>query len=288
MQYDDQAEDACRRGWLRAAATLTFAAAVLPLTGCASKPAGPPPPPPKPLAHIGVLPVLLQLPADQGAGFGARGHGGVYVHSGPPISAGAAVATLGVGLIAMAIMADRAQKRRDLDAAVADLAFDPAKALDEGLAGALQKRQVVVTRIEDPVLAAEIRSGSMERLPPGVDALLDVRVTEAGYFSSMRAGGYSPMLNVSASLLPPVKGGEELEAFGYYADWRDGGKDSRWFKTPAALTVDQIDKIRSQSQLLRDGLVAVVARVLERMADDVQRRAAGQPRVDLKSGTDGH
>lgn len=283
MQSDDQAEDACRRGWLRAAAKITFAAAALPLAGCASKPAGPPPPPPpppKPLANIGVLPVLLQLPDDQRAGFGAPGYGGAYVHAGPPISAGAAVATLGVALIAMAIMSHRAQKRRDLDAAVADLAFDPAKALDDGLAGALQKRQVVLTRIEDPVLAAEIRSGSMGRLPPGVDALLDVRVTEAGYFSSMRAGGYSPLLNVSATLLPPVKDGEELEGFGYYADWRDGGKDSRWFTTPATLTVDEIDKISSQSQALREGLAAVVARVLERIADDVQRRAAGQHRVD--------
>jgi len=275
-----------RRDVLRGVLPLCAAvAATVPLGGCANRPPAPPPPPPKPVALLGVLPVLLELPQPSSPGFGANRSQPVYMgtqqapRSAAPVSAaaGLAVGLLALG-ITMAVANENQRRAEELAAAVSTLDFDPAEALDRLLGDALERRGIRLARI-DADLARELRGNRMDRLPAGVDALLDVRVTEAGYYRSMRAGALSPQLNINASLMEARTDGDELDSFTYYADFRSAPKDPRWFTTPKELTFDDTAALRGAASRVREGLQALVERIAEHLCADVHRHVTGQPRL---------
>lgn len=275
-----------RRSALRRIAVLPAAAASLAITGCASRQKVVAAEPPRPIALLAILPAF-NAPGERNEGFtGNRPAGPVPVQtmgrgSGSSINPAAA---LGVGLLAMVIVAgvaeSKKQQRDALQEAVVQVNFDAAVALDQHLAAALDKRDVRVVRITDPALAAELRAGRFERLPAGVDAWLDLEVTESGFYASTWAGGFSPLIQFNATVRAPVATNTEPDEYGYYADWRDGGADKRWLTTPKAMTFETLDKLKDRAAEARAGLDTIVQRLAALIADDLQRRTRGLARID--------
>jgi hypothetical protein len=175
---------------------------------------------------------------------------------------------------------DRRIGREALNEALSHVNFDAAAEVDSRLAPALERRQVRLVRIAEPNIALDIRAGKFDGLPAGVDAILDVRVSESGYYSSWRAGGYSPMLLLTATLLAPAVNADNLAEFRYYADWRDGGKDRRWVTTSKSLTFPTVDLLKASSARARAGLADVVDQLVELMVQDLQRHTTGKLRID--------
>jgi hypothetical protein len=272
-----------RRQILRAAAiTPALGLGFLAVGGCASRP---PAAPPRPVSLLAVLPAAPAA-VPQGSGFGARSPGVVAV---PPAPRGAssssgAAAVIGAGLIAAAIVytvgESKRKEREALTDALADVNFDPLEQLNQRLCDSLEQNQVRIVRITDVHAAAELRAGRFDALPAGVDAILDVTVEESGFYSSSRAGGYSPMLHVVASMRSPTPESKPLDTFSYYADWREGGKDTRWVTTPKEMTFESVEKLKAGSSTARQGLEKVVEQFVVMMSQDVARHTAGQMRVD--------
>ena len=280
--------DLCRRRALRGVIVWVVAAGLLVVEGCATRPAEPPEPP-KPLALLAVLPVSAP-PSEANAGFGSMQQGMILpivvpVPSGPDsLSPGTTAAAVAAGVLASAFInqfrENSRRERKALNEALSRVNFDAAAEVDSRVAPALERRQVRVVRITDPDIAAEVRAGKFDRMPPGVDAILDMRVTESGYYSSMRAGGYSPMLLIEVALRAPVAKADNLDEFSYYADFRDGGKDRRWVTTPKSMTFPTVDRLGASATEVRAGLASVVDKMVELMVQDLERRAAGKPRID--------
>ena len=278
-----------RRELLHNAAQLALAGGLLVLGGCASKPAVPPEPPkpPKPIHLLAVLPVLAPPVSETNTGFGATNVPiTTPVHTGPRggVSASGAAAAVGVALIATAIIYGvREEKRRErlaLDEALTHVNFDAVAHVQARLVSALQQHDVRLVQIIDPQLATDVRAGKFEGLPAGTDAILDVGVWDSGYVASSRAGGYAPVLQLTANLRSLVPKAEDLDGFDYYADWRDGGSDRRWITTPKSMTFASIEKLKAESASARAGLEKLVEDMVAMMAKDIQRHAAGQLRVD--------
>ena len=242
--------------------------------GCASRAPALPPLPPKPIALLGVLPVLLDL-SDSEPGFGTRPVALPSPQPAPPPPINPTALGMAIGY---ALRADRDRKRAELASAVMSIGYDPAAGLDRRLGKALEDSGVQLVRI-DAAAAVAVRGGDMRGLPPGVDAWLDVRVTEAGYESSSSAGGFAPQLNIDATLQPTTKGARDLDSFSYYADARSRPADSRWFTTPAKLTFPSLDALRASSATVRDGLESLVEQMVQRLAQDIQRHAGGLVRL---------
>ncbi|HEX5093646.1 MAG TPA: hypothetical protein VFV84_13250, partial [Burkholderiales bacterium] len=182
--------------------------------------------------------------------------------------------------IATGIQSYSRVRKEALQEALAEIAFDPATHVGSSLVTTLEQLQVPVVRITDPDVAVDVRAGKFDGLPAGVDAVLDIRIPESGYYSSFRAGGYSPMLLIRASLLRPEVGAEPLDEFQYYADWRDGGRDRRWITTPQSMLYPDPGALKANAARARAGLVTVADQMVALMAEDVRRAAAGQARVD--------
>jgi len=269
---------------MRAAIVWALAAGLLGVEGCATQPAEPP----KPINLLAVLPVWAP-PTESNTGFGYTGQPIVVVpivvpssgSQGGGVSPGGAVAA---GVITSAIIYSyQENKRRGRDAladALSHVNFDAAGEVDSRLIPALEQRQVRLVRITDPNIIWGVRAGKFDSLPEGVDAVLDVRITESGYYSSSRAGGYSPMLLITATLHPPAANADVLDEFSYYADWRDGGKDKRWLTTPASMTYPTVDHIKAGAADARAGLAKVVEQLVALMVEDLERHARGELRVD--------
>ena len=273
---------------LRSVIVWLAAAGLLVIEGCATRPAEAPKPP-KPLALVAVLPAWAPA-SESNAGFGSAPQGLVLpivvpVPAGSDaLSPGTTAAAVVAGVLASAFIfhfqEDSRRERKALNEALSRISFDTAAEVDSRLAPALERRQVRVVRVTDPDIAAEARVGRFDRVPPGVDAILDVRVSESGYYSSLRAGGYSPKLLLKVALRVPVANVDNLAEFSYYADFRDGGKDRRWVTTPQSLTFPTVDQLGACSTDIRAGLARVVDQLVELMAQDLERRATGQPRID--------
>ena len=175
---------------------------------------------------------------------------------------------------------DRNEREAIYDA-LSHVNFDAAAEIDSRLTPALEQAQVRLVRITDPAIAFDVRAGKLDGLPAGVDAILDVTVEESGYYHSMRAGGYSPMLQLKATLHSPESDDVDLDDdFGYYADWRDGGKDKRWVTTPKSMTFASVDLLKAGSTDVRAGLEKVVDQLVTLMVLDVQHHTPVKPRVD--------
>jgi hypothetical protein len=244
------------------------------LTACANRP---PPPPPKPVSLLAILPVAVAPVSAKNTGFGA---GYTYVST-PGVPLGPALAGgLIAGVLVYAIESKRQKDRAALQQALAQVAFDPAAAVQRRIAPALEERNVRTVAITDPSLVAAIRDGRVEGLPDGVDAILDMGVDECGYYESTRAGGFSPMLNLWASVRAATPGADELDSFSYYADWRDAGKELRWVTTPKSTTYATAEELGQHGAQARAGLEDVTEKLVAMMADDLQRHAQGQRRID--------
>jgi hypothetical protein len=246
------------------------------LTACANRP---PPPPPKPVSLLAVLPVAGVPVSDKNPGFGKTSD--VYVPYTPGVPPAAALAGGLIGIALVAVVEYKLRKQREaLQQALSLVAFDPAAAVQMRIEAALQQRAVRCVAIADPALAAAMRDGRIEGLPDGVDAILDISVEESGYYSSTRAGGLSPMLNLSASVRAATPGADELDGFTYYADWRDAGKEKRWVTTPRALTFENAEELGKHADEARTGLEDVTEKLVAMIADDLQRHASGLARID--------
>lgn len=262
-----------------------LASVLLTTTGCASRrPAEPAPSPPKPLALLAVLPAATAAGND-GSGFGGTRREAMYRSDpGNRISRADATAAVGaalvIGAVAYGINESRRAERDALTDALSRVNFEPAAHIDALLARELEQRNVKLVRITNTRTAAEIRDGKLHNVPEGVDAILDVSILESGYYSSLRAGGYSPMLHLSVRLRAPEHDADDLDGFSYYADWRDGGKDIRWVTTPKDLTFQSVEKLRDNAAEARTGLGHVVEQFVGMIARDVERCAKGLPPLD--------
>lgn len=289
MNPTSTCNDVRRRRVLRSALVWAFVAGLLTVEGCATHPAEPPKPP-KPINLLAVLPVSAPV-SESNTGFGSAPQGIILpivvpVASGSQdsLSPGTAAAAVAAGVVVSAfIYRFRENSRREreaLDEALSHVNFDAAAEVDSRLAPALERRQVRLVRVADPHIASDVRAGKFDGLPVGVDAILDVRVSESGYYSSWRAGGYSPMLLLRATLLAPAANADSLGEFSYYADFRDGGKNKRWITTSKSLTFPTVDLLRASSADARAGLAKVADQLVELMVQDLQRHAAGKLRID--------
>lgn len=244
------------------------------LTACANRP---PPPPPKPFSLLAVLPVAMAPPSKSNQGFGGNY---VYVSpTGAPVGPAVAGAVIGLLLVA-AIESKRKVDHDAMQRALSAVAFDPAAAVQKHVMAALAQRELRMVTIEDMQVAAAIRDGDIRGLPPGVDAILDVTIQESGFYDSMRAGGFSPMLNLWASVRAAAPGADELDGFTYYADWRDGGKDRRWVTTPQSMTFATTDDLERRASEARAGLDQISLQLASLMADDLQRHSQGLSRAE--------
>ena len=244
------------------------------LTACANRP---PPPPPKPFTLLAVLPVTVAPVSEKNPGFGAQY---TYVAT-PGVPLGPALAGgLIAGVLVYAIESKRQKDRQALQKALSQVAFDPGAAVERRVAAALAQRNVQTVAITDPALAAAVRDGKVEGLPAGVDAILDIGIDESGYYHSTRAGGFSPMLNMWASVRAATPGTEELDSFSYYADWREAGKEVRWVTTPSSTTYATVEELGDHGDEARAGLEDVTDKLVAMMAEDLLRHSQGLRRVD--------
>ena len=238
-----------------------MAVSLLIIAGCATRPAEPPKPP-KLISLLAVLPVSAPI-SESNTSFGS--YDGALLSS----------------LIFYGFEAYKQKERNALDEALSHVRFDAAAEIDARLAPALAQAKIRLVRITDPAIALDVRAGKIDGLPAGVDAILDVTVEESGYYHSMRAGGYSPMLQLKATLHSPVADDVDLDDdFGYYADWRDGGNNKRWVTTPKSITFASIDLLEVNSADAHAGLGKVVDQLVALMVLDVQRHTVVKPRVD--------
>ena len=263
---------------LRDTIILAVVGSLLTIEGCATRPAEPPKPP-KPISLLAVLPVSAPI-SKSNTGFGSAGPP-VVIPTGPgAVSAGAYGGALLGSLIVYGFQANKQNEREAIYDALSHVNFDAAAEIDSRLAPALEQAQVRLVRITDPKIALDVRAGKLDGLPAGVDGILEVIIEESGYYSSMRAGGYSPMLQLKATLHAAVADADDLDDFGYYADWRDGGKDKRWVTTPKSITFASIDLLKASSADARAGLEKVVDQLVALMVLDVQHHAAVKLRID--------
>jgi hypothetical protein len=279
MNPTNTSSDVQRRHVLRDTIIWAVAGSLLTIAGCATRPAEPPKPP-KPISLLAVLPVSAPI-SKTNTGFGSAGPP-VVIPTGPgAVSAGAYGGALLGSLIVYGFQANKQNEREAIYDALSHVNFDAAAEIDSRLTPALEQAQVRLVRITDPAIAFDVRAGKLDGLPAGVDAILDVTVEESGYYHSMRAGGYSPMLQLKATLHSPESDDVDLDDdFGYYADWRDGGKDKRWVTTPKSMTFASVDLLKAGSTDVRAGLEKVVDQLVTLMVLDVQHHTPVKPRVD--------
>jgi hypothetical protein len=233
-----------------------FVGAGLLLSGCASGPKAPPPPT-LPLTKVGVL-VVAQS-------FSSSGDAAPFL--------GVSPAQYAINPIAQIVAAYRA----GFVNAVASVRFVPQEAFQKRLAPALIAQGLPVVVLEDFQMASDVRNGNFKAVPEGIDALLDVQVTAAGYYPASGAGGYSPMMYVVAKLLIRDKPYEEFARFSYDADYRPAQGESRFFTTPKEISADKPEAITQKAELIRTEMDNIAARMVDRMVIDIGRRIRNEP-----------
>ncbi len=241
---------------LKVTGALAVPAVTTSLAGCATGPKVPPPPT-EPIQKVGVLTVAQTM--------SASGDAAPFL--------GVSMAQMTLNPIAQIVAAYRVPFVN----AVASVRFNAADAIQKRLMPALLAAGLPVVALEDYQLAADVRNYTFKAVPADLEALLDVQVTAAGYYPAGGAGGYSPMLYVTATLIRPAKAGEEIVRFGYDADHRASGGESRFFTTPKSISADKPETINQKAELIRTELDTIAARMVERMVIDVGRRIRNEP-----------
>lgn len=155
--------------------------------------------------------------------------------------------------------------------ALGALGFLPKVVLTQALSRQIEARSLPISKLDNPAAEQAFRQGRYEDLPQHVNALLEIQIREAGYYSSSRAGGFTPYFDIVATLWDTVNPVETIDSFGYYGDFRDPGKDKRYFKTPPELSVADSKAFAANPDRFRAGLTAVFERVATMLLDDVER-----------------
>lgn len=256
------------------------------LSACANRQAKPPEPL-QPIARIAVLPAIATAaPSPDLAQNGQPRYQGPMVLTGPGgralSPADAARVGVGVAVVALvdnAIRSSRAEREAALANAVRAVDFRPAESLNSRLLARLKESGLNVEPIQDsPMVRSAREEGTYKAIANGADAVLDVRVGEYGYYSSMRAGGVSPMLTITTYLMSPATD-EDQGGFTYYSDWRES-KDSRWFTSPRHLTFADAADLVAHGDMAREGLEDILDKMIAKIVADTKRRAEGQPPAD--------
>jgi hypothetical protein len=251
------------------------------LGGCAQKPTLPAPPT-QALTRVAVLPVKMWPANGDAVSFNGvtSGAGGVVFVPSNAAAVGPAVVGTGLSLL-------MSLPKRRLAEAVFEVRFDAQAAVEKRLWPTLQSQRLPVVIVDDPAVVNGFRAGDFKGVPAdvvaksldGVDAVLDVQITSAGYYPADRAGGYSPMMYVVATLRPRDKPFEELARFSYDADYRPAEGETRFFTTPQEISADKPDTIRQKAELVREQMDAIAVRMVERIVTDVGRRIRNESRL---------
>ena len=249
---------------------LSLAALGMAIAGCAQK--GPPLPRPQamPLRRVAILPIFERQTTGDAFAFvseNTRRSDMPVVVSNP---AGAAFA-IGFNI---ASAGRRARFERSMKA----VDFDPRAHFEKTIGAAFTAKGVSLERVSDSQLAISVRNNSPVPALAELDAVLDVQVTSGGYYPSDRAGGYSPMLYVVARLLSPATG-QELERFGYDADYRAAEGELRFYTTSPAISVATPEEIGQKATLIRSSMQEVAERMIAQIVVDVDRRMRALPKV---------
>ncbi len=250
--------------------TFMLAAAVLPIaSSCGHRP---PPPPPPPLGRIAVIPAI-NVAGQETISFGGVPHPN-HMHAsrnhyiGPAIYVGAAARS-----VANWLDKSREVKAQEVAMKIAQIGYDPARHLNTVLLNLLREATLNIVPMLDNPLADQAREGEYAGVPPEIDAVLDVRFLEAGYYRGSRADGFIPYISASVGLWSP-KDEARLGRYYYGAGPAPAKGDLRWFTTSTQLTVASLEDFGSRSAALRAGFESLlVERMLPSMVRDVYRRA---------------
>jgi len=254
------------------------------LAGCASQPKTPLPAV-QPLAQLAVLPVTYEEERDtvtwRPTPGPARaipfvvpvdGQGRPY----PSGSVGPAIVGNLIGAALITAIEQQKQLKRDAHAdALRTIALDPALVVQQRLRDKLATRGIAIELVGDSEAAKVRRSNDYMGVMPPAGAVIDVRIGEYGFDHSSFAGGFAPMLGISAWVVAPGSE-DQTEGYGYWADWRSRPKDPRWFTTPPGMTYATLDALKADAEAVRRGLEELIDRMVTRLADDIAKRAGGQ------------
>lgn len=224
-----------------------------------------------PLRRVGVLPVFERQTTGDAFAFVSentrRSEMPVVVSPNP---VGAAFA-IGFNIAA-------AGRRARFERSMLAVGFDPRAHFEKVIGAAFSAKDVTLERVTEAQFATDLRKGAPVVALAGLDAVLDVQVTSAGYYSSDKAGGYSPMLYVVARLLSPTTG-QELEHFGYDADYRAAEGELRFYTTPSTISVATPEEIGQKAPLVRASMEEISERMVSQIVVDVSRRMRALPRL---------
>lgn len=261
---------------------LIVASSLILLTACASKGPEVPPEPLQPIAKITLLPVVghgQSSSPEYMAEYKEHEERIVYQPM-PSFVKGSPTAGIGAGLVGLgvaAIIANQAEKSQlALEKVTSSINFQPAELLNRRIKEKFEAKGINIEPVEDMNVSTAVRyQEDYASLPSKTEAVLDIRVNESGYFKSIRAGGYSPMLGITALLVSP-ESGEELASFSYWSDWRESKEDPRWFTSPSSTIFSTLEELEANAASVREALEVTVEKIAEKIVDDVRRRSLGE------------
>jgi hypothetical protein len=176
----------------------------------------------------------------------------------------------------LAVHADR----QALTGALGHLSIFPRQLLLQSLVRQIEARSLPIFPLDDYALAEAVRNRVATPLPQNVQALLDIRINQAGYYASQRAGGFTPHFEISALLWDTVNPGVRIDAFDYAGDFRDARGDRRFFTTPKDLSSTDERMFRTDPEKFRPGLIRLFDDVASMLLDDMHRLLNKQPRLN--------
>lgn len=254
--------------------TLLIALCSASAAGCANRQ---PKPPLKPnaLQRIGMLPIKEWPDTGSTAQFNRTNNPApptAYVP--PPITP----QMLGMA-IGAAMKNSRNAELANLGAAVASTDFEPAPTLRRALQAECERRSARFDAIDSAALDNRIRNDDLKTLPTDVDAILDIQLHSAGYYTIGKGQGFTPFFSVTARLVDTVNPGELVEQFSYGGDYSPAEGDSRHFTTPPALTQPDLFAFATNAAAIRNGLTSVFEQVAAKLVDDILRVQNKQSRL---------
>ena len=254
------------------------------LAGCASRPQAPPPPV-QPLAQLAVLPVTYEDATDT-ATWRPTPTPKVAVPLVVPVdrkgrpfpsgSLGPAIVGNVLGMVLVTVIEEQKERKREAHAdALRTIAIDPALVVHQRLREKLAARGVAIELVGDDEAVKARHSNDYNGVTPPAGAVIDVRIGEYGFDHSNFAGGFAPMLGITAWVVAPGSD-DQTEGYGYWADYRSRPKDPRWFTTPPNMTYPTLEAVKADAEAVRRGLEELIDRMVTRLADDIAKRASGQ------------
>ncbi len=255
----------------------TIASLFLALGACATK-APAPPEPVKPIAKITLLPLTY---SGSNIGGYASNPNPAPIYVPPPTHPYRMSATdVGAGILVAGvatIVSNQVEKSRArLERAVSAMQFHPRDIVTQRLEPGLKNKGVQIeTETDNDIVVAARFARDYTNLKPKADAVLEVSFGEVGYFHSLRAGGWSPMLGMTA-MLTSVETGETIDSFSYWSDWRENKKDPRWVTSPPSMIFSSVEELEANAATARDGMEKILGQMIDQLIEDVRLRSQGQ------------